>query len=97
MPTVILVGPLARWFDPAATAPTGERRVTVCGNTVREALDSLFQMHPFLRGYVLDDQQAVRGHVAVFVDNAVVPDKRNLNHPISNDSEIYIVQALSGG
>lgn len=96
MPTLILAGPLARWLDPAAAA-SGERRVAVAGGTVREAFDRLFDLHPKLRGFILDDQRAVRGHVAVFVDDAVVTDKQNLMHPVSPDSQIHVVQALSGG
>lgn len=49
-----------------------------------------------LKSYVLDDQDRLRLHIAVFVDGAQV--RRNvLDHPLQSDSELYIMQALSGG
>ncbi len=94
MPTVVLAGPLARWLPPARQ---GERSFPVAGTTVREALAHLFADVPQLRSYVLDDQGALRHHVAAFVDGAVVRDKQGLSEAVAPDSEIYLLQALSGG
>ncbi len=52
---------------------------------------------PRLRGYLLDDQGSLRRHVALFVDGVQVRDRRGLGDPLQDDSEIYVVQALSGG
>ncbi|MGU1586179.1 MoaD/ThiS family protein, partial [Pseudomonas aeruginosa] len=52
---------------------------------------------PRLRGYLLDDQGSLRRHVARFVDGVQVRDRRGLGDPLQDDSEIYVVQALSGG
>ena len=38
-------------------------------STVRELLDGYFSQRPAVRGYVLDDQGAVRKHVKVVVDD----------------------------
>ena len=65
--------------------------------TVRQALESAFTQNPPLRGYVLDDQNAVRTHVVVFVDGAAVKDRICLSDPVLPDSEVYVMQALSGG
>ena len=35
------------------------------GDTVREALDAVFALNQRLRGYVLDDQAALRRHMGV--------------------------------
>jgi molybdopterin synthase sulfur carrier subunit len=67
------------------------------GNTVREVLDALFAEHPQLRGYVLDDQGALRHHMVIFVDGKQVQDRVHLDEPVRANSEIYIMQALSGG
>lgn len=69
----------------------------VAGATVREALDAVFAENPALRGYVLDEHGAVRRHVAVFVDGAHVKDRRSLSDPVGPASEVYVMQALSGG
>jgi len=94
MPTVVLAGPIARWLPDARP---GERSFVVAGSTVREALDSLFAEVPAIRGYLLDDQGALRHHVAAFVNGVVVRDKQSLAEPVAADGEIYLVQALSGG
>lgn len=65
--------------------------------TVREALDAVFAEHRALRGYVLDDQGHLRKHVAIFVDGARIRDRENLSDPLTPASEIYVLQALTGG
>ena len=69
----------------------------VPGGTVREALEAVFAGNPRLRGYVLDDQGAVRFHVVVFLDGRPVADRARLSDPVEPASEIHVLQALSGG
>lgn len=65
--------------------------------TVRQALELVFAGRASLRGYLLDDQGGLRQHVAIFVDGAQVRDRRGLADPVTSESEIYVMQALSGG
>ena len=67
------------------------------GRTVREALEAVFRTNERLRGYLLDDQQALRRHMAVVVDGKPLRDRVHLSDPISAGSAIYVLQALSGG
>lgn len=69
----------------------------VPGQTVREVLDNYFREEPKVRGYVLDDQGALRRHVVVFVDGAQMRDRTHLAEAVSEDASIYVMQALSGG
>jgi hypothetical protein len=69
----------------------------VAGATVREVLDVVFAANPRLRGYVLDDQGALRKHMSVFVDGTQISDRARLSDPVRATSEIYVMQALSGG
>lgn len=69
----------------------------VAGETVREVLDAVFAANPRLRGYVLDDQGALRHHMNVFVDGEPIDDKARLSDPVRPASEVYVMQALSGG
>jgi len=64
---------------------------------VREALESVFRSNERLRGYVLDDQSALRRHMAVVVDGRPLRDRVRLSDPVSPSSAIYVLQALSGG
>lgn len=70
---------------------------SVGGATVREALKLYFARHPQSRGYVLDEQGALRHHVVIFVNGAQLRDRANQQDPISEGVEIYVMQALSGG
>lgn len=67
------------------------------GTTVAEVLDDYFRQWPALRGYVLQDAGALRTHMTVFVNGAVVQDRQHLSDPVPAGGEVYIMQALSGG
>jgi molybdopterin converting factor small subunit len=69
----------------------------VAGATVGEALEAVFAERPALRGYVLDDQGALRRHVAVYINGQPTKDRITLSDRIAPDDEIAIFQALSGG
>jgi sulfur-carrier protein len=82
--------------------PNLERHVecptrTAEGGSVRAVLDAVFAANPRLRGYVLDDQGALRRHMSVFVDGQQIQDRERLSDPVRPASEIYVMQALSGG
>jgi sulfur carrier protein ThiS len=71
--------------------------VRVEGATVSEALARVFEFSPRLKGYLLDDQGSLRKHMVVFVDGAPARDRKRLSDPVRDDSEILVMQALSGG
>ena len=89
MATVVFTPNLRRHVESgAAEAP---------GATVREVLDHVFAANPRLRGYVLDDQGALRHHMVIFVDGDQIDDRVGLGDPVGPDAELYVMQALSGG
>jgi hypothetical protein len=69
----------------------------VAGRTVREVLDAAFAGNERARGYVLDEQGALRKHMLVFVDGAQVTDRDGLSDPVPAGAEVFVLQALSGG
>ncbi len=69
----------------------------VQGDTVSQALRAVVTSQPQLEPYLFDDQDHLRRHVAVFVDGRLVDDREHLGDPIRHNSEIYVMQALSGG
>ena len=89
MPMVLFTSALQR-FLPAPTTEVG-------GETIGEALDAVFASQPRLRGYVLDDQGALRRHVAIYLNGQPVADRIGLTDPVRSQDEIYVFQALSGG
>jgi molybdopterin synthase sulfur carrier subunit len=69
----------------------------VDGATVRAVLEQVFAANPKLRGYVLDDQGALRRHMMIFVDGQQIADRDGLSDSVRAGAEVYVMQALSGG
>lgn len=97
MPRIVLATALSRWLLAEAGAGTREVALDLHATDLSALLAALFTQHPNLRGYVLDEQGVVRHHVAIFIDGQAIRDKANLRQPLSASSEVYVMQALSGG
>lgn len=67
------------------------------GATVGEVLESYFAEHPQVRGYLLDDQGAVRKHVSIFINGRLIADRTRLTDPTAPHDDVFVAQALSGG
>lgn len=65
--------------------------------TLRAALEAAFELNPRLRGYVLDDQGHLRPNVVVFIDGRRCQERVALADPLQPDSQVHVLQALSGG
>lgn len=89
MPKVFFTTNLRRHVD----CPTSEAD----GLTVREVLDAVFAVQERARHYVLDDQAALRKHMTIIVDGQSLKDRVRLSDPVHANSQIYVLQALSGG
>ncbi len=50
----------------------------VPGDTVRAVLDCVFAVQPRLRSYILDDQDRVRRHVAIYINGDRITDPERL-------------------
>jgi len=71
---------------------------TVQAATLADALAAVFDEVPRLRGYVLDDQGCVRQHIEIFVDGQAVRKPCDGSETaVDEGTEIYVMQALSGG
>ena len=71
--------------------------VEVKGATVREVLAKIFSENPRLKSYVVDEQFGLRRHMGIIVDGEIVQDRKKLSDPVESNSEVYVLQALSGG
>ena len=89
MPRVIFTSNLQRYV------PVPERNVG--GTTVAQALGAVFAETPQIRDYVLDEQGHVRKHIHIYVDGRRISDRARLTDAVRDNSEICVLQALSGG
>lgn len=69
---------------------------TEAGN-LRAALELAFAGQPRLRSYVLDEQGHLRANVVIFIDGQRTREREQLDDALRPDSQVYILQALSGG
>lgn len=84
-------------FTPNLQRYVSSPTARVGGATVQQVLENYFRINPQVRGYVLDEQGTVRHHVAIFVNRVLIRDRRNLSDQVSDQDEIFVMQALSGG
>lgn len=74
---------------------TGHRsEVSAAGATVAELLDDLDRRFPGIRFRMIDEQDGVRRHMRIFVNETEIA---TLHTPLRPDDEVHILQALSGG
>jgi molybdopterin synthase sulfur carrier subunit len=67
------------------------------GATVREVLERVFDANPPLRSYVLDEHGKLRKHMTIYINGETIGDRIGLTDLVTDESEIYVMQALSGG
>ena len=71
--------------------------IEVAAETVADALRCVFASNRPLENYILDDQGAVRKHIAIFVNDAAIKDRLQQTDQVQDSDKIYVIQALSGG
>jgi len=84
-------------FAPALTRHVPCAPQAVEGATLRDALDNAFLAAPALKAYVLDEQGAVRKHVAIFVNARQIASRARLDVPLRQGDKVLVIQALTGG
>ena len=71
--------------------------VECSGRNVGDVLAEVFKVNTRLETYVLDDQGALRKHMRILVDGVAVRDLTGLTDAVQPSSDIWVMQALSGG
>ena len=84
-------------FAPALTRHVACPPQAVAAPTLRLALEAAFEAAPAMRAYVLDEQGAVRKHVAVFVNAKLIASRSDLEQALTPADKVMVIQALTGG
>lgn len=90
MPNVRFTYALKRFFP-------GLKEVAAAGKSFHEIFTELEKHYPGISSYILDEQGTLRKHVNIFIDGKMISDRKTLSDSFAVSSEIYIMQALSGG
>ncbi len=64
------------------------------GATLAELLDDLDRRYPGIRFRIIDEQDAIRRHIRIWINQDPV---KRLDAPLAAADEVVIHQALSGG
>ncbi|WP_422367043.1 hypothetical protein [Pelagibius sp.] len=89
MPRVTFTANLQRHLDCSS--------LDAVGDSIAAVMADVFEQRPQMRSYIVDDQGQLRRHVNIFVDNAMIKDRKGLTDPVGADEEVFVFQALSGG
>ncbi len=73
------------------------KEMEVSAPDVNELLRLVEIHYPGIRSYLVDDQGILRQHVNIFVNGKMISDRTKLSDQLEESSEVYIMQALSGG
>jgi sulfur-carrier protein len=73
------------------------REMELHANNVNELLYQIEKEYPGIKNYIVDDQGTLRQHVNIFVNGKMIADRVKLSDGLQADTEVYIMQALSGG
>ena len=84
---VLLPSPLADYTAHA-------REVEADGATLDELFADLDRRYPGLRFRVIDEQDAIRPHIRIFVNRELAP---TISRALAPSDEVLVVAALSGG
>jgi molybdopterin synthase sulfur carrier subunit len=90
MPTIKFTYALKRFFPELKATPAA-------GKSFPEIFTELDLQYPGISSYILDEQGSLRKHVNIFIDGKMITDRKTLSDAFTTGSEIYIMQALSGG
>ncbi len=90
MPTVKFTKALNRFFPALQDTAAG-------GATLTAILSEMDEHYPGVKSYLLDEQGKLRKHVNIFIDGNMINDRDTLSDAVTDRSEVYIIQALSGG
>jgi len=69
----------------------------VNATSLNEALETLFAQFPDLGTYMMQEDGSLKQHIAIFIDGEMLPHGDSLDIRVSDDSEIFVMQALAGG
>ncbi len=86
MPVVALRAPLRALAG-------GNAELTLEGSTVGEVIASLEHDWPRTAGWIVDERNAIRAHVNVFVNG----ERADASTPVSADDRLSVIASISGG
>jgi molybdopterin synthase sulfur carrier subunit len=73
---------------------SGEQRVNVQGNNIRQVIDNLDAVYPGFKDRLVEDGR-VKPNISVAIDGEISP--LGMIEKVGEDSEVHFLPAISGG
>ena len=73
---------------------SGEQRVNVQGNNIRQVIDNLDAVYPGFKDRLVEDGR-VKPNISVAIDGEITP--LGMLEKVREDSEVHFLPALGGG
>lgn len=80
--------------SPLLSYTKGISKIEINKPLLNEVLDELDNRYPGIKFRFIDEQDRIRKHMTIFVNGIVAKD---IFIPLEKNSEIFIVQLISGG
>ena len=80
--------------SPLRSYTGGAAQVRASGATVAALLGELERAHPGMRFRMIDEQDRIRPHIRIFVNQREV---KSLDESVAAQDEVHLICALSGG
>ena len=90
MPTIKFTTALKRFYP-------NLQALEIAGGTVAELVETINDIYPGIKDYIVDEQGRLRKHVNIFLGNELIKDRNQLKDIVKENDELLIFQALSGG
>jgi len=74
-----------------------DKTLAVRARTLAEVVSEVERIVPGFTDYICDERGCLRTHVNIFVGDERILDRTRLSDPVTDDSRVLIMQALSGG
>jgi len=72
-------------------------RVSVTGNTIKEALESLESKYPKFTDLLYGEDGKILRHINIYINNQEIHTLEGLKTRVSSGDQIAIIPALAGG
>ena len=90
MATIIIPTPLRKFTNQ-------QSKISVEGNTIKEALDDLTLNYPDVKRNLIDENGKIRGFVNIFLEDEDIRSLKDEETTIEKNSTISIIPAIAGG
>ncbi len=85
---------IVRVASPLRSYTANAEQVTGRGATLREVLANLDKDYPGMRFRMIDEQDAIRPHIRLFVNRN---EAMSIDTPVADGDTVHLIAALSGG